>query len=47
MEEPPPAEQALAQSQLKVNGLQTMMEVAESGLKIKIRKKYGTKQSKE
>lgn len=38
---------ALAQSQLKINGLQTMIEVAESELKIKIRKKYGTKRSNE
>lgn len=36
---------ALEQSQLKVLALETMIEVAESDLNIKIRKKRGTKQS--
>ncbi len=38
---------ALAEAELKISGLQTMIEVAEQELKIKIRKKRGTKQSKE
>lgn len=36
---------ALADAQLKNIALETMIEVAESELKIKIRKKRGTKQS--
>lgn len=38
---------ALAQAQLKISGYQTMIEVAEDKLKIKIRKKSGTKRSNE
>lgn len=38
---------ALAKSELKVTTLETMIKVAEDDLKIKIRKKSGTKQSKE
>jgi transposase-like protein len=38
---------ALAKSELKVITLETMIKVAEDDLKIKIRKKSGTKQSKE
>ncbi|MBP7345362.1 MAG: transposase [Sediminibacterium sp.] len=38
---------ALEKSELKVITLQTMIQVAEEDLKIKIRKKSGTKQSKE
>ena len=38
---------ALAKSELKVTTLKTMIKVAEDDLKIKIRKKPGTKQSKE
>jgi len=38
---------ALEKSELKVLTLQTMIQVAEDDLKIKIRKKSGTKQSKE
>lgn len=38
---------ALAISELKVITLETMIKVAEDDLKIKIRKKSGTKQSKE
>ena len=38
---------ALEVSQLKVQSLQTMIEVAEETLKIKIRKKAGSKRSKE
>ncbi|MDB5278238.1 MAG: hypothetical protein JWR61_3193 [Ferruginibacter sp.] len=38
---------ALEKSQLKVITLETMIQVAEDDLKIKIRKKSGTKQSKE
>ena len=37
---------ALAEAELKISGLQTMMEVAETRCKIKIRKKRGTRQSK-
>jgi len=37
---------ALAEAELKISGLQTMIEVAEEEFKIKIRKKRGTKQSK-
>lgn len=37
---------ALAEAELKISGLQTMIEVAEAEFKIKIRKKRGTKQSK-
>ena len=36
---------ALADAQLKNAGLETMIEVAESELKINIRKKRGTKRS--
>ena len=38
---------ALAKSELKVITLETMIKVAEEDLQIKIRKKSGTKQSKE
>ncbi len=38
---------ALAKSELKVTTLETLIKVAEDDLKIKIRKKSGTKQSKE
>ena len=38
---------ALEKSELKVITLETMIKVAEDDLKIKIRKKSGTKQSKE
>ena len=38
---------ALDESQLKVTSLETMIQVAEKQLKIRIRKKSGTKQSKE
>ncbi|OJW77819.1 MAG: hypothetical protein BGO59_04430 [Spirosoma sp. 48-14] len=38
---------ALAQAELKISSLQTVIEVAEEDLKIKIRKKSGTKRSKE
>ena len=38
---------ALAKSELKVTTLETMIKVDEDDLKIKIRKKSGTKQSKE
>ncbi len=38
---------ALEKSELKVVTLETMIKVAEDDLKIKIRKKSGTKQSKE
>lgn len=38
---------ALELSKLKVDGLQTMVKVAEEDFKIKIRKKRGSKQSKE
>ncbi|MGM9511700.1 transposase [Larkinella sp. GY13] len=38
---------ALAQAELKISTLQTVIEVAENELKIKIRKKSGTKRSKE
>ena len=38
---------ALEKSKLKVITLETMIKVAEDNLKIKIRKKSGTKQSKE
>jgi hypothetical protein len=37
---------ALAEAELKISGLQTMIQVAEEEFKIKIRKKRGTKQSK-
>lgn len=37
----------LQHAQLKIDGLETMITVAEEDLKIKIRKKRGTKQSKE
>jgi transposase-like protein len=37
---------ALAEAELKISGLQTMIEVAEEEFRIKIRKKRGTKQSK-
>ncbi len=37
---------ALAEAELKISGLQTMIEVAEEEFKIKIRKKPGTKPSK-
>ncbi len=37
----------LALSRLKVESLETMILVAEEDLKIKIRKKHGTKQSRE
>lgn len=36
---------ALAEAELKISGLQTMIEVAEEEFKIRIRKKRGTKQS--
>jgi hypothetical protein len=38
---------ALEQSRLKVDTLETMIKVAEEELHIKIRKKHGTKQSKQ
>ena len=38
---------ALELSKLKVDGLQTMVKVAEENFKIKIRKKRGSKQSRE
>ena len=38
---------ALEKAQLKITGLQTLIEVSEQELQIKIRKKPGTKQSKE
>jgi len=38
---------ALEQSRLKIDSLETMIKVAEEALHIKIRKKRGTKQSKE
>lgn len=38
---------ALAQAELKISSLQTVIEVAEEELKIRIRKKSGTKRSKE
>jgi hypothetical protein len=37
---------ALERSELKVHALETVIKVAEEDLKIKIRKKSGTKQSK-
>lgn len=37
---------ALQTAQLKINGLETMIQVAEQELQIKIRKKAGAKQSK-
>ena len=40
-------ESALELSRLKTDGLETMIKVAEEDLHIKIRKKRGTKQSKE
>jgi len=39
--------QALELARLKIDGLETMIKVAEEDLHIKIRKKAGTKQSKE
>jgi len=39
--------QALQLARLKIDGLETMIKVAEEELYIKIRKKAGTKQSKE
>ena len=39
--------QALELARLKIEGLETMIKVAEEDLQIKIRKKAGTKQSKE
>jgi len=38
-------EKALFEEKLKVEGLQTMIKVAEQELNIGIRKKFGTKQS--
>lgn len=38
---------ALEKGQLKITGLQTLIKVSEEELQIKIRKKPGTKQSKE
>ena len=38
---------ALELARLKIDGLETMIKVAEEDLHIKIRKKRGTKQSKE
>ena len=40
-------QKALANAQLKIDGLQTLIEVSEQELKIKIRKKLGAKRSKE
>ena len=39
-------EKALAQSSLQVEGLETLIDIAEEELKISIRKKPGSKQSK-
>ena len=38
---------ALEKANLKINGLETLIQVSEEELKIKIRKKPGAKQSKE
>ena len=40
-------QKALEKAKLKIDGLQTMIQVSEEELKIKIRKKPGAKQSKE
>lgn len=40
-------QKALEKANLKIDGLQTMIQVSEEELKIKIRKKLGAKQSKE
>lgn len=40
-------QKALEKANLKIDGLQTMIQVSEEELKIKIRKKHGAKQSKE
>ncbi|QRQ59653.1 transposase [Sphingobacterium multivorum] len=40
-------QKALEKANLKINGLETLIQVSEEELKIKIRKKPGAKQSKE
>ena len=40
-------QQALAEAQLKIKALDTMIDIAEEQLKIDIRKKSGAKQSEE
>lgn len=40
-------QKALEKANLKIEGLQTMIQVSEEELKIKIRKKLGAKRSKE
>lgn len=40
-------QKALEKANLKIDGLETLIQVSEEELKIKIRKKHGAKQSKE